>query len=82
MSLYNLPPIACFTCRTRKVGRLFPSYLRHMKSSPKATAFEFFENHKIERYCCRRMFITYVEFLNVPENVDRLADDVEKLKMR
>jgi len=82
MSLYNLPPVRCMTCRHPRIGFLSEAFLRHMKSSPTATEAEFFAKHNIALYCCRSMFLAEPYFLGVPGTVERMVDNVAQLKLR
>jgi DNA-directed RNA polymerase subunit N (RpoN/RPB10) len=51
-------PIRCVTCG-KVVADKASAWEAHKKTSD--SNIEFFEKHKIVRYCCRRMFIGYVD---------------------
>ena len=51
-------PIRCFTCG-KVIGHLWKPYKELLKQGKKPE--EAFEELGIKRYCCRRMFIGYVE---------------------
>ena len=82
MSLNNLPPVRCFTCRSPKIGFKFKSFLQHMKHAPNATALDYFNKNGIDRYCCRRMFVGYMEFIAAQGSGSCFVDDVQRLKDR
>lgn len=52
MSLF---PIRCFTCG-KVIGNLYESYEKKIASNP---AEKVLDDLKIERMCCRRMFLGY-----------------------
>lgn len=50
-------PIRCFSCNN-PISRFYLEYVEHKKHK---TPLEFFEEKKIEKYCCRRMLLTQVD---------------------
>lgn len=53
MSLF---PIRCFTCG-KVIGNLYELYEK--KITEKITAQEVLDELKVNRFCCRRMFLSY-----------------------
>jgi len=66
------------------IGNLEESFLKFMKSSKNPDLKIFFDAKKIERYCCRRMFTTHVQFLELDDGLStsRVIDEVERLKLK
>ncbi len=62
-------PVRCFTCGYC-VGKHEAKYEEMLESG--MTSKEIFEKLKIERYCCRRMFLAYV---NVVDNLLQYSQD-------
>lgn len=53
-------PIRCFTCGAI-IGDLYEQYKNSLKA--KSTAEETLNSMGIDRYCCRRMFISHVDLM-------------------
>jgi len=51
-------PVRCFTCG-KVIGGLYEEYLRRTQMGEKPE--EVMDSLGLERYCCRRMFLTHVE---------------------
>jgi DNA-directed RNA polymerase subunit N (RpoN/RPB10) len=51
-------PVRCFTCGG-VVGHLYDEYKNMLKA--KSTPEEALNSLSVERYCCRRMFLSHVE---------------------
>jgi DNA-directed RNA polymerase subunit N len=51
-------PVRCFTCG-KVIGGLYEEYLRRTQMGEKPQ--EVMDSLGLERYCCRRMFLTHVE---------------------
>ncbi|MEM2176892.1 MAG: DNA-directed RNA polymerase subunit N [Archaeoglobaceae archaeon] len=49
-------PIRCFSCGA-VIAHLYPKYLELLKSGK--TPKQALDELKIQRYCCRRMFLTH-----------------------
>ena len=60
MSLF---PIRCFTCG-KVIANLYKSYEKKVESEPKEKVLD---DLKIERMCCRRMFLSYAS--EIEENM-------------
>jgi DNA-directed RNA polymerase subunit N len=54
-------PVRCFTCGA-VVGDLYEEYKKLAKEKGAAQALD---SLGVERYCCRRMFISHVEMMDV-----------------
>lgn len=54
-------PVRCFSCNT-VIGHLEQPFLDVLsdEKTEKDGIQNFLNNHKIEKYCCRRMFLGYV----------------------
>ena len=54
-------PVRCFTCG-KVIGHLFEEYQRRVAAGehPKAVM----DSLGLERYCCRRMFLTHVDLID------------------
>lgn len=54
-------PVRCFTCG-KVIGGLYEEFLRRiqMGEQPK----EVLDSLGLERYCCRRIFLTHVELID------------------
>ncbi len=52
-------PIRCFTCGA-PIGDLYTKYVEKLKEDK--TPKQALDELGVERYCCRRMFISYVDF--------------------
>ena len=53
-------PIRCFTCG-KVIGHLYEEYLEKSKTEDKAKVLD---ELGVKRYCCRRMFVTYVNLVD------------------
>ena len=49
-------PVRCFTCG-KVIGHLYKEYHERTRNEKKAKVLD---SLGVKRYCCRRMFITYV----------------------
>ena len=49
-------PIRCFSCNN-PVSRYYLEYVEHKKKGKDIQ--KYFEEKKIEKYCCRRMLLTH-----------------------
>ncbi|MBD18374.1 MAG: DNA-directed RNA polymerase subunit N [Euryarchaeota archaeon] len=56
-----LLPVRCFSCG-KVLGHLWDQYDERQKSGEDAG--EILTDLKIERYCCRRMFVSHVELID------------------
>ncbi|MBI2675080.1 MAG: DNA-directed RNA polymerase subunit N [Candidatus Aenigmarchaeota archaeon] len=54
-------PIRCFTCG-KPIGHLWDKYNKELATGREAK--EVFERIGIERYCCRTLFLTHVDWLS------------------
>jgi len=60
-------PVRCFTCGA-VIGDIFEEYKRISKEK---NAEEALNMLGIERYCCRRMFVSHVEMMDVVSKYPR-----------
>jgi DNA-directed RNA polymerase subunit N len=51
-------PVRCFTCG-KVIGGLYEEFLRRIQMGEKPK--EVLDSLGLERYCCRRVFLTHVE---------------------
>ncbi len=71
-------PIRCFTCG-RLIGDKWAEYERRIKNNESAG--EVLDDLGMERYCCRRMFISHVELVDeLLKNVETAAERQQQLK--
>ncbi len=54
-------PIRCFTCGA-PIGHLWEEYLRRVKAGEDPR--KVLDDLGIKRYCCRRMFLSSVEYID------------------
>ena len=54
-------PIRCFTCGA-VIADKYEEYARHVKEGKNPA--KVLEEMEIERYCCRRMFLSHVEVMD------------------
>jgi len=54
-------PVRCFTCG-KVIGGLYEEFLRRVQMGEKPM--EVLDSLGLERYCCRRMFLTHVELID------------------
>ncbi|MCC7552347.1 DNA-directed RNA polymerase subunit N [Candidatus Micrarchaeota archaeon] len=52
-------PIRCFTCGA-PIGDIYEKYVNKLKENK--TPKQALDELGVKRYCCRRMFISYVDF--------------------
>jgi DNA-directed RNA polymerase subunit N len=68
-------PIRCYTCNA-SVAHLYPEYRARTQRGEAAKAV--FRSLDVERMCCRRMFLGYVDLVQDQTafpNLDRVLDD-------
>lgn len=55
-------PVRCFTCN-KVIGRFQDSWDQYKQNNKlnKEDYIRFFETHNIQRYCCRKIFITHID---------------------
>lgn len=53
-----MPPVRCFTCGA-PIGQLFEEYKEKVSHNKKAGAV--LDEIGVKRYCCRRMFLSYLD---------------------
>ncbi len=53
-------PVRCFTCG-KVIGDLYEKYQTLLKEKTAEEALDFLN---VERYCCRRMFVSHVDMIN------------------
>jgi len=53
-------PIRCFTCG-KPIGHLYKAYMERIISENPS---DVLDDLGIERYCCRRMFLTHVNLID------------------
>ena len=53
-----MPPIRCFSCG-KPIGHLFENYNEKISQGKDPSAV--LDELGIKRYCCRRMFISYID---------------------
>ena len=53
-------PIRCFTCN-KVIGNKWETYKSNLESGMSIN--DSFKNIKIQRYCCKRMFLGHVEII-------------------
>lgn len=56
-------PVRCFTCN-KIIGRydqVFQNFKQKFIDEKSIPYKEFFEEHNIQRYCCRKIFMTYID---------------------
>jgi len=71
-------PIRCFTCG-RLIGDKWAEYERRIKNNESSG--EILDDLGMERYCCRRMFISHVELIDeLLKNVETAAERQRQLK--
>jgi len=56
-------PIRCFTC-SKVIANKIEKYEELLLENKHFDKNKFFRENKIERYCCKRMFLGYVPFEN------------------
>jgi DNA-directed RNA polymerase subunit N len=61
-------PVRCFTCGA-VIGHLYGDYKKGMEEKPPA---QVLDEMGIERYCCRRMFVSHVEGIETIKKYKRL----------
>jgi len=54
-------PVRCFTCG-KVIGGLYEEFLRRVQTSEKPA--DVLDSLGVERYCCRRIFMTHVELVD------------------
>lgn len=54
-------PVRCFTCG-KVIGHLYEEYARRVQAGE--DPMKVLDDVKLERYCCRRMFLTHVELID------------------
>lgn len=54
-------PVRCFTCG-KVIGGLYEEFLRRVQMGEKPM--EVLDSLGLDRYCCRRMFLTHVELID------------------
>jgi DNA-directed RNA polymerase subunit N len=54
-------PIRCFTCGA-VIGHLYEGYSKQVKEGKNPA--QVLEEMGVERYCCRRMFLSHVEVMD------------------
>ena len=54
-------PIKCFTCG-KQIGHLYDEYKEQVKKGEDKK--KILNNLGIERYCCRRMFLSHVDLID------------------
>lgn len=54
-------PIRCFTCGA-VIGHLYEEYSKQVKEGKNPA--QVLEEMGVERYCCRRMFLSHVEVMD------------------
>ncbi|MGA1821325.1 MAG: DNA-directed RNA polymerase subunit N [Thermoplasmatota archaeon] len=54
-------PIRCFTCG-KVIGHLYEEYTRRVQAGEEPD--KVLDSVKLNRYCCRRMFLTHVETID------------------
>ena len=57
-------PIRCFSCNN-PVSRHYLDFLEYKKQNKDKELKKFFEEKKIEKYCCRRMLLTHVDIYKI-----------------
>ena len=62
-------PVRCYTCN-KIIGHLEKPLMEFKKQEPK-TLEPFFIKHRLERYCCRRILLTFVPNCNDTEMITR-----------
>lgn len=55
-------PIRCFSCNN-PVSRFYLEYIEYLKTNKNSN--KFFNDKKIEKYCCRRMLLTQVDVYKI-----------------
>jgi DNA-directed RNA polymerase subunit N len=53
-------PVRCFTCGN-VIGQLYEQYKADLAANKKSE--EVMDNLGVERYCCRRMFVSHVDLM-------------------
>lgn len=61
-------PVRCFTCGA-VIGHMYEDYKKALEAKP---AGQVLDEMGIERYCCRRMFISHVEGIDILKRYKRL----------
>jgi len=54
-------PVRCFTCG-KVIGQLYEEYSRRTQAGEDPA--KVMDDLHLERYCCRRMFLTHVELID------------------
>ncbi len=54
-------PVRCFTCGS-VLGNLYEDYAKQVKEGKDPA--KVLDSMEIERYCCRRMFLSHVEVMD------------------
>lgn len=54
-------PVRCFTCG-KVIGGLYEEYQRRVQMGEKSN--EVLDSLGVERYCCRRIFLTHIELVD------------------
>ena len=54
-------PVRCFTCGA-VLGHLYEDYQKQVKEGKDAA--KALDSLEVERYCCRRMFLSHVEVMD------------------
>jgi DNA-directed RNA polymerase subunit N len=54
-------PVRCFTCG-KVIGQLYEEYSRRTQAGEDPA--KVLDQLKLNRYCCRRMFLTHVELID------------------
>ncbi|MCD6226923.1 DNA-directed RNA polymerase subunit N [Candidatus Micrarchaeota archaeon] len=62
-------PIRCFTCG-RPIAQHYDEYKRLIREGK--TPGEALDQLGVKRYCCRRMFISYVDLTNIVSKYKRV----------
>ena len=57
-------PVRCFSCNN-PVSRHYLDVLEFKKQNKDKKLKQFFEEKKIEKYCCRRMLLTHVDIYKI-----------------
>ncbi|MEM4367268.1 MAG: DNA-directed RNA polymerase subunit N [Candidatus Anstonellales archaeon] len=52
-------PVRCFSCGS-VIGHLYDNYVKLKEEKGEKAALD---ELKVERYCCRRMFVSYVDIM-------------------
>ncbi|MFP4403111.1 MAG: DNA-directed RNA polymerase subunit N [Candidatus Woesearchaeota archaeon] len=56
-------PIRCFSCG-KPIGHLYEEYKEKTKNNPENKA-KVLDDLEIDRFCCRQVFLTHVELINL-----------------